>query len=170
MHELAFPAVTICSPTFSQNSSVDFSESLENAEHVTAELTANAQWCDIKSTLKALNASHDKSNKNILEIMSKSQIKLNQFMSECRYRDEKADCSKLFTRVLTEFGYCFAYNMQDHKAIFNEIISKDFDDYGKQNRPQQIQWTLDGGFNVDDDNVFPRRATRMEEVVVDLKV
>lgn len=91
-------------------------------------------------------------------------------MSGCSYREKNIDCGKLFTRVLTDFGYCFVYNMQDYHAIFNEIISEDFDDYGKFDKTQQIQWTLDEGFSVDSENVFPRRATRMEEVVVNLKV
>lgn len=171
MHEMPFPAVTICSPTFSHDTSVNFTEFLENPGNFAAELVANAHWCDdMKSTLKALNASRDRSDKDILKIMSDSQLKLNQLLFDCSYRAKPVECSKLFTRVLTDFGYCFTYNLQDHHAIFNEIISEDFDHYGKLDRPQQIQWTLDEGFKVDSDNVFPRRASRLEDVVVNLKV
>lgn len=175
MHELPFPSTTICNSIFSRDLNVNFKKIMnENPANYTVDqqniLAANTQWCDTKSTLEALNASQHRSDKNILKIMSDSQFKLDEFMFGCSYRSKPIACSKLFTRVLTDFGYCFTYNMQDHHALFNEIISDDFDDYGKLDKPQQIQWTLDGGFIKHSDNVFPRRATRMEDVIVHLKV
>lgn len=61
------------------------------------------------------------------------------------------ECQKIFTRVLTDYGYCYTFNMNGYNTVFDEDeISPEFDSY-KDIRISEI---------VDLDNGYMSYATR----------
>lgn len=180
LSDLPFPATTICSPIFSRDPvNLNLTKFLyeyteDNPGNFTVEqqniLAANTQWCNTKYVLEVLNASKERTEHDIIKVMKKTQMTLDEFMFGCQYRRENFDCSKLFTRVLTHLGFCFTYNMQDFYELFHKVIADDFKSYERDEKSEEIEWDIDDGFLKDSDEVYPRRATWAEELVVYLKV
>lgn len=46
-----------------------------------------------------------------------------------------------FDKILTDRGYCFTTNLQNHDVLFNDVISSDFDSY-KRNIIKIMQFDL----------------------------
>lgn len=44
---------------------------------------------------------------------------------DCYIRWNNVTCNEMFTRVLTDYGNCFTYNMQGHEIIYRKMISED---------------------------------------------
>lgn len=55
--------------------------------------------------------------------------------------DDEISALKKFDKVLTDRGFCYTTNMQNHDVLFNDIISSDFDSY-KRNLVKQMKFNL----------------------------
>lgn len=171
INELPFPAVTICSPIYPHEEIKAIRTVLDNPDkfpHELANYAANAHWCEKDYVLEALEKLKDVKNLNVLKMMSDFQPKLEDFLVNCTYGNKPIECSKLFVRVLTVYGYCFTYNMQDHETIFTEEISKDFDGYKKKEK-SKIQWTLDQGYITNSTDAEPKKATKLNEIAFTMR-
>ena len=72
----------------------------------------------------------------------------------CYLRNYMVECQKIFTRVLTDYGFCYTFNMKGYNTVFNEDeISSEFDSY-KDIKISEI---------VDLDNGYISYATRPGE-------
>lgn len=88
-------------------------------------------------------------------------------------------CDKFLNYVLTDYGYCFTFNLEGFPALFNEnSISDDFKSYQRthiarsfersnplyneliDDSKDPIQWNLEKGYNVSDILSRPHRALR----------
>lgn len=66
-------------------------------------------------------------------------------------------CDKIFKRILTDFGFCFSFNILDFGEIFSENISEDFESF----RGEKVsQWSLHGGYKTEEQEVYPVRASK----------
>lgn len=124
LRELPFPAVTICTPIVTPYNGSEISSFTEGTGSFSSDLVdyiANLQWCNKEATIKALNISKTQI-KDIVKIVNKSQLSLDEILFKCSYRTKLIDCSKIFTRILTENGFCFTFNMQVEKFKFNVFL------------------------------------------------
>lgn len=137
--DIPFPAVTICTNMFARDKLVDIREyfkvALQNENHV-ANLTeieckyfsANAHWC---LDNYAEYSTCDDDPREIIEVMDESSLSVDELLVACEIGLKFENCSEIFKKYLTNgYGVCYSYNMQDFGMIFNEEISKDFDEFG----------------------------------------
>lgn len=87
--------------------------------------------------------------------------------SICWYKKRRVDCEKIFRKILTDFGFCFAFNMLDHSEIFSDSIGEDFDSF---KHGKSTQWSLHGGYNSHENDVFPIRASKNSPLTFVLNV
>ena len=167
--ELPFPAITIC-PSFyklQNDLNSDFDELSKDQKIVVA---VNSQWCSPQESLENLKNLNFDNDLDVVKIMRESQPELSEIFVNCTRNSLSIDCSEIFTRVLTENGFCFTYNMLNYDEIFTSEISSDFDGYKRIKGGKESQWTLDGGYKVDSGEVQPRKATKSEEIQVFVNV
>jgi hypothetical protein len=93
-------------------------------------MSAAAHACDpytSRMILKAypnLNMSYD-----IVQLLDQISPNVSEIFSLCLFRGYPVECDKIFKKVLTDAGFCYTFNIQDHKEIFVGNISDDFDSY-----------------------------------------
>jgi acid-sensing ion channel, other len=71
---------------------------------------------------------------------------------------------------MTIKGICYVFNLQNHRLIFNQDISKNFDSYGISEEHQGIQWSLDQGYISNNKNMHPVRASNNGGLEVTMKI
>jgi len=133
----------------------------------------------------AINKSNDVNEPAILDQISPG---FDDIFSACTF-DKPQKCENVFIRSLTDYGYCFTFNMVGYHSIFNDGVVKDLDCYKQKNilksfdpkapvefqadendpEPSDSLWTLEQGYSVDDNSVKPVRATRGRALTVHLK-
>jgi acid-sensing ion channel, other len=190
LQEIPFPAVTLCSPLFARNQTVNLKNFLKYpTKKLTAEeqnlLAANVQACaphfgskvhkfcpraDPRNTIKALKS-------KFLNIDESFNRRIS-YHDGCSFIWQYTQCSKILNYVLTDYGFCFTFNLESFSTIFNtEIISNDFKCYSRSGKivqnyypkkykhklfideaNQSIDWTLEKGFKTHSRFDLPVRA------------
>lgn len=187
--DIPFPAITVCSPYFGRNHSVDLLKFLKNPNQTLtaeeqSEFAANIQACApyLGSTLSDSFALAD--NTQIIEILKSKFSSYAEALTSCGVGGFEARCDDVFSYVLTDHGFCFTFNLEDATTIFNEkVISKDFECYSRQSvwrgvnqyyneksepwklvneRNREREWTLEGGYRNNSKYMYPSRAIRSE--------
>jgi amiloride-sensitive sodium channel len=187
IREIPFPAVTICSPASVKSEFANYRDAFahrngSSSSHFDelpieqqANVAAMLQACDPSlSTAFATRIRHA-AGEGIVSRLSRSSLATNEALSLCiLINEQRQDCAELMTRVVTDAGICFAYNMQGYHSIFNgRAMSSDFDLYkrsGVRNvlvdgshafddeHDEELQWSLGNGYvRHDDENAFPYR-------------
>lgn len=116
----------------------------------------NCQWCHDGTTLLWLNLycplPQDEKTEELVQRLNLTSLNVNEVVSDKKLHKfvEPLDGTTLsplrkYDKVLTDRGFCYTTNMQNHDVIFNEEISKDFDSY---KRKLVKQLTSDIFFNV----------------------
>lgn len=187
IREVPYPGITICSPVFARNNLANFNEVMRSlqvkGENFTEFLKIRIKITDFAGS-KPLNLSISQQNflsagtqacnpnlsesihrvirnasnsLNIAQLLYEMTPSVSQVFSICWFQRRKIDCEEIFTKVLTDFGYCFAFNNLNHSEIFTEEISEDFQSF-RHEKP--AQWSLHGGYTTQDEEAFPVRASK----------
>lgn len=56
-------------------------------------------------------------------------MNVSELFSVCSFQGLETNCERIFKKIVTDSGFCYSYNIQDHPKIFNSNISSDFDSY-----------------------------------------
>lgn len=164
MHELSFPAITLCTPVFAkrelidfryfQNSSFPWMDS-EPSDNECKYLIANEHFCQNPALGLIIPRCKNTSIDKIVQVLSESSLKAAELISNKASSPRFAESvnktlSPLhkYDKVLANQGFCFTSNLQNHNVIFNDAISADFDSYKREidGGNGDTQWTLDRGF------------------------
>ncbi|XP_070505632.1 pickpocket protein 28-like [Chironomus tepperi] len=184
-HELArevpFPAVTFCMPLFAKNGLANYSyyvseyhkngkQNLLNLTETDKKfLTSNSLKCAINRLQPLEECCNDTDISDILQLMDKSQLTVEEGLAGCSLRLAITDCNRMFTRILTERGFCFTTNMQNIDTIVKyKMLSKDLQKYMEYPRSNlinknhtQFHWTLDNGYaDSSTKEIVPYRLTK----------
>ena len=161
--EIPFPAITICSPVFSKHQMANYNDYMKNIAHLmpvnlsSAQqnyLAANTHWCAPNVGGYILEKCPDRTELNIVKLLGESSLTSDELLVSCYLRNYMVECQKIFTRVLTDYGFCYTFNMKGYNTVFNEDeISSEFDSY-KDIKISEI---------VDLDNGYISYATRPGE-------
>lgn len=160
--EIPFPAVTICPESKVSRDELNLSDVFaKNLDNLTKDeitkLKHLAQVCDFSDHRKLFDLLNETSSETdsipFLEIIENP---MSEMFDRCRYGSrEVSDCKKLFTKVITDEGACFTFNMLDHKDLFNDIVDESLKlpDHGKSS-----DWFLEKEYKCDKLSVYPRRV------------
>lgn len=171
--EFPFPALTFCSSIFAKNSSFVYAEMIgeiyKNPNYLNEidkiqrdSFIANSNWCAPNIVAPAMNMSNlTEFDVDIMKVLSESRPSLEEFIHECRIKNQVISCSKLFTRLLTYKSFCYSFNLLNLKNIFNSQVSEDFftDDLKNENEI----WSLDNQFKSSNSN-YPLRSSKTTEI------
>jgi acid-sensing ion channel, other len=189
LQEIPFPAVTICHPLFTRNQAVNLKKFLRNPnQNLTAEqqnlLAANLQACAPEMGSKIDKFCPLADDRKIVEVLKSKFLSVDDafgrylLLQGCVYNWVLITCSKILNYVLTDFGFCFTFNLDGFPTIFNtEIISDDFKCYLRDEKiaqhyfwrhptftktindaNQTNQWNLPNGFLTKNRDTLPIRA------------
>lgn len=156
--EIPFPAITICQESLSENAErilLKFQENrtLDIDELLSLELIN--QVYDLNLKLNALNMTSGANNfPNELE---KIAMPLDKIFDTCRYGSFRfSDCKKYFTKIITDVGVCYTFNMLDYRDLFNADHldeSLKSPDHGKK-----ADWFLEKEYRSLKLETYPRRV------------
>lgn len=175
--EVSFPAITICSKIFAKHrlaNYLKFSDYLRKVDASTEEtkfMIANLHRFSVPPTMIDTIKMEKKFSQefDIVDYLNKSQYSIEELFFDCKLGEKGIDCSKIFKRVLTHHGICFAFNQEGFHTIFNDRISHDFDFYGRGIQTVS-QWTLDKGYLTKDVKTYPYRMDKANEISFGLKI
>ncbi|KAG5676491.1 hypothetical protein PVAND_006322 [Polypedilum vanderplanki] len=200
MREIPFPAITICSPLFARDSLANYSNYYAEFTSKSGKiipflkpeeqnyLAANIQACSPTSSSMVMKGCANRSDKNFPKLLRESSLDVSELFAACRFKKNYMKCEKILNRVLTNNGYCYTLNMQGYHTIFNNEISKHFESYRRKtisksfDKEQKLYnetfndekdkeiWTLDKGYTTNDDDVFPIRAIKINQLSVYMKL
>lgn len=164
MREFPFPAITLCSPVFAKRSIVDFhitEESSDDFKLYTREeceyIIANSHWCQYPNLYSIIVHCPEIGSKiDIVKLMNESSYNVAELFHNHPFRrfidnnEEILSPLAQFDKILTDQGFCYTTNLQNHHVLFNEEISEDFDSY-KRN----IFVRTTNGYVMEEKLVFP---------------
>lgn len=133
-------------------------------------LHANSHWCQ-NSNLNIITlycrSSDPNDGSHVVRLINESSLDLDDvFQNTYALRfadtfDQSMSPLMKFDKILTDRGYCFTTNLQNHEYLFKDVISSDFDSY-KRNIVKRmvfnlvdyvgipfndsVQWTLEKGY------------------------
>lgn len=182
-HEIPFPAFTICSPFFARNKTQNLRGFLKNpTQNLTVDeqnqMAANLQACAPHLGSKIAQSCPLADTSKIIEILRSRHSTPNDTFKFCTIGNSFTDCNKILNYVLTDYGFCFTFNLEGFPTLFNtDVISDDFKCYERKTiaqdchfdqqkeynmlineTTQPIEWTLEEGYKYKDRNTFPMRA------------
>lgn len=131
---------------------------------------------------------HEAGNE-IVEYLSRASFTTKEALSFCYTLNEmKKNCTEILNRIITEYGICYAFNMQGYHSIFNDgVQSEDFNLFKRQTirnamnenskyfsddkrGREDVEWTLHNGYTSDNDDAFPMRVISENSVKFILKI
>lgn len=193
-----FPAVTVCNSLFSRNQTPNINKVLQNGRSINLSdnekeiLAANIQACapQIGQQISKLYPDIDPSN--MVKVLKGKNIQTRDFFDHCSLRLFTYECDTLMNYVLTNFGFCFSYNMQGFNQILNsKAIASDFYSYYRTKIAKNYseaysesgidfevvndhnddgKWTLKNGYVNDDFDIQPTRANKVNRLSVFPKI
>ena len=134
--KIPFPAVTICSETKAQSDLVNISKLFAETRNCRDDhceypdisdddikkLEALYQVCDyhFEPNRFRLTSTAKLAGDECLKQLENITMPQDEMFTACRWRGERmTDCQK-FTKVITEEGICYTFNMLDYRDIFND--------------------------------------------------
>jgi acid-sensing ion channel, other len=196
MEEIPFPAISICSPFFARSKLISkefkfrkFFQMIKTAvKGITREdyyhMVANYYWQAtnmVETVIKNRNrffgnmtswkdAKSHPIKTDLFPYLNRSHFEVDELFYKCNFQGIEVRCSKLFRKVMTILGICYSFNMQSHNEIFNDLISKNFDSYGRFDEPKITQWSQDRGYFDQRKDQYPVRASYKNELDIFLKL
>lgn len=185
IRKVPFPAVTICAPMSIRNFHANFNKvyhdlsfnKLRNPQEIDIAqqkmISAIVQACEPNlSILFSQKIKHSVSD-DLVDHLIRGSFTTNETLYRCYLdSDLKRNCSEMFNRIITDDGICYSYNMQGYNTIFNKNsvdrdfelfirmgirnVAKDHSMYFDDNN-EDVEWTLQQGYNSNEDIVFPFR-------------
>lgn len=153
-HEIPFPAITICSPVFAKSQLANYNvymTDIANHREVSLSsseqnyLAANTHWCAPNVGGYVLENSKNRTETNVVKLLNESSLTSSELFVSCYLRNYMVECPKIFTRTLTDNGFCYTFNMKGYHTVFNENeISEEFDSYRSIRISETVE--LDEGY------------------------
>lgn len=126
--DIPFPAITICPVTKAMSRHVNFTKGFQYYDSISNEsltsqelrnLEAVAQICDahlfsdiqINSGLQA---------DEIVPMLRNITMSLAQTTLLCNWGNSGVNCTKIFTEILTEEGFCYTFNILKASELFRQ--------------------------------------------------
>ncbi|KAK9883364.1 hypothetical protein WA026_001537 [Henosepilachna vigintioctopunctata] len=175
IHEVPFPAVTICPETKISRSCLNYTETLRkrrSGKGSEIELQENLYF-DFMSLLcrpdnhvasfdsfQKMNETEKGFDPNILMLNDYAEF-LDECKSVtldnayCKWMGKVVECKKILTPILTDEGMCYSFNMFDVRDIYSDVNKMEYYDESRRNP----DWDPDSGYPEGKlDDVYPRRA------------
>lgn len=119
-------------------------------------LEAVAQICD-PHLMSAFPLESGLKNDEILPLLRKITVSLNETTLFCRWRNSIDSCETFFTETITEEGFCYTFNVLDPSELFKEdVLAPDFM-YLSSNKTS-TNWTLEKGYETTNSETYPYRV------------
>ncbi|XP_070496595.1 pickpocket protein 28-like [Chironomus tepperi] len=185
IREIPFPAVTICSPMNIKNEFANFNKVYNelningtiNAEELINDkqkmISAIVQSCDPNLSTFFTKIIKQSASQDLIDHLIRGSFKSEEAFFRCYLNSNfKKNCSEMFNRIVTDDGICYSYNMQGYNTLFNKnSVDSDFDLFYRKGIKniakdhsvffdednEEVEWTLQQGYNSNDDTVFPFR-------------
>lgn len=136
VHEIPFPAVTICSPVVLRSGMANMKEFVRYYHHHGAIknlsineknfLSAKAHSCTINMPNIFNEGTKNKTEFNVVKLLVQGSLSVNESFITCGRNNRVINCE--MSRSLTDHGLCYTFNSQGYNTIFNKgVISSDFD-------------------------------------------
>ncbi|KAG5675950.1 hypothetical protein PVAND_005807 [Polypedilum vanderplanki] len=144
--DIPFPAITICQPLVPtqilNGASIYYYFQDRNTEKIKSNLSSEfynylpiaVQTCLLQfASIALLKIGTNRTETNFMKLLKNA--KYNFIFRHCEFRNLTLSCDNLLTQTLTDFGFCYTFNMQKYFEIFQaEILSDDFDFYKNEIR------------------------------------
>lgn len=184
LREVPFPAVTICNSIFTRDQKPNLYQvlksdpeklklSIDEQNH----LAANVQACAPHLSEKILKFCQGRNESLILDTLREKFHHINDSFPVAGFRVKYHDCSVMFNHVLTDYGFCFSFNLLNFNQIFNDReISDDFKSYEgakflkdfsgwnftfeEIKKEEKSHWELEKGYLKDTNDTHPIRSVR----------
>lgn len=159
--EIPFPAVTICSETKATADDIDLLTALgvsygNFTDEEIVKLKALYQVCDFsdyENLTEILNQSE--SSDDMLPTLIKLADPMSEMFDRCRYGSQRSKCEKLFSKLITDEGVCYTFNMVDESELFNSSLDASLR-FPIVN--EKSEWFLDKDYDSEKVKIYPRRA------------
>lgn len=186
-YDYPFPAVTVCNPIFSRDQMPNLYKVLRNEKINLSISEQKILAANIQASAPHLGNKISKiypniDSQEIVKILKDKFHHTNDSFDLCMFRTRNSNCDRIFNYVLTDYGFCFSYNLQSFYEIFNSrTISDDFLCYQRlkiakiylkatQDFPSyetvndeidKVQWTLTKGYFNDSPEIQPSRGIKL---------
>ncbi|CAG9804870.1 unnamed protein product [Chironomus riparius] len=112
---------------------------------------------------------------------------MDEILSVCAV-DDFFGCERIYIRSLSDWGYCFSFNMIGYDSIFNDGIIEDFDVYKRTkitksidpnvppeyhddvNSPVPSSWTPEQGYIINNSSTYPLPASKGRALMTQIKI
>nr|XP_053610764.1 pickpocket protein 28-like isoform X1 [Plodia interpunctella] len=169
VHEIPFPAVTVCLESKSLPYKYNFTENyhLYNNSETRARMSNLDREMFEDLTLvcdshlnSAIGRNFSKPDDTLVNLMvGAPSISEAMFMCKWKHKHYIDHCSDLFSQALTEEGLCFTFNMLGDDDIFRqENLHQDYG-YTIHNTVKRSTWNLESGYSVTKKDTYPRRVS-----------
>jgi amiloride-sensitive sodium channel len=175
--DIPLPAITICSSTYPRELDLEYHPNflLQNTNLMNLTSTeknfmaAYMQVCGpIFNSPYYKEAYKGRTEVNVLKLLKNATYY--DKLDHCSFKMLKVNCDRFFQKSLTDHGVCWTFNMQSYSNILNEnILSDDYDFLmNNKNEHDENLWTLEKGYETEEDEIFPFRAEKKNFVSLEL--
>lgn len=165
--DIPFPALTICSPLVIRGNLTNLLKYYENyilnggsiIKMSSSEqnfLAAKAQVCTLVFYKMIDEGTKNRTEYNFVKLLDQGAPSVDETFFRCSNRYSTVECNLMLSRVLTDLGMCYTFNMQSYNLIFNKGVSNDFNSYN--NSLQKEHWNIEKGFKSKNKNKIPYRC------------
>lgn len=156
------PALTFCPNVFARNYLANYSEIMHEKNY--SESTCKILFANIQRTKNVLGNKIFSSclgypNIDTVKELNKSSFEAHEIFGKClinlNHKEKfQIDCKNILSRILTDIGFCFSFNLQSFETIFNtDKIHEDFL-YNQINNESIILPVVKG------DSIYPYKANK----------
>ncbi|CAG9766001.1 unnamed protein product [Ceutorhynchus assimilis] len=180
IHEIPFPAVTICPEIKSYKATYNHSNmlvKLKDKKRLTKQEYESTSYmnllCDVNTSVNIteelfkyendsefnyFNNYYYTDNRFYDFIFDVSPNLINRFYS-CKWMNRMQNCKDMFSLILTDEGLCATFNMMDKSKIYRNDVFLPEIPFPSRSPPTNITWSLGRGYENDQNtNTYPRRA------------
>ncbi|XP_058125994.1 pickpocket protein 28-like [Anopheles ziemanni] len=165
IHDIPFPAVTLCPITKVKTSVLNFTALyLQTVQHNTKHniseedydrFMAMNQVCDFAFSEFADDQTYDD---NIVSVLQDIAIPFDEIFVSCAWKNKYVNCSQLFNQALTESGICYTFNsLSADDLLRKEVFHNEFEHLAETRSSEN--WSMQDGYkpNLGLDT-YPRRT------------
>lgn len=161
-YEIPFPAVTICPESKAKVGDIRILETLRGeVEDLSAgklaSLSALNQVCDFMDHIHIADVLNGTGPElDIVPTLEALAIPFDEMFGRCRFGSRAfTDCKKYFSKVITDEGVCWTFNMLDQSDLFYETMDQSLrlPEHGKTS-----DWFLEKDYDSYKLKVFPHRV------------
>lgn len=161
-YEIPFPAVTICPESKAAKNEIDFSKIALQSNFTHEEilkLKALSQVCDFQDfeNLGQLMNLTKSVGEDVIATLEELANPMKKMFKRCRYGSHQlSDCEQYFSKVITDEGVCWVFNMMDQSDLFkNDTMDPSIrlPDHGNAS-----EWFFDTEYESAKIKVYPRRV------------